>query len=133
MNARFPANIFLILSAIIIMAIAPSITRADPAVPTKLIGLDAINAILGNTLITNSDDGLMAVFFATDHSVKRKKESEVENFTWAIHDDKLCIASAKNSHEDCTSFEVTNDDVLVKVGSDIVAKGILLRGNRLNL
>jgi hypothetical protein len=100
------------------------------AAQAKLTGVDAFNAILGNTLVGKDDPSdPFALFFARDG---RWGKSDGAPGKWAFTGVGLCRLVG-NQIDDCAVLEVTGDEATLGNGAGHVVHFTIVPGNVKNL
>jgi hypothetical protein len=103
-----------VLSAGVAMS-ALSITsmpaRAQGA-PARLTGIDAINALIGNTIVGRTGHGLFAVFFAPGGKLRSFENNVATPAAWEIRGNQLCFIGPREGPPRCSGgIEVEGDRV----------------------
>ena len=123
-------NQFIIVRTLAIaFALVASSSHHARAEEPVLTGLDAVYAMIGNTVIFNHRGALVAIFFAPDHSTTAKMGKEVESSKWRMSADKLCFGP----DDKCASVEVRGKHVKMTAENHETFEGELLSGNPLKL
>jgi hypothetical protein len=110
----------------------PAAAVPPPAPATKLSGLPAWTALVGNS-ITGQEDGKTVVeYYAADGSVKSMTGNEITAGTWALVGETVCIKYG-NEETECYKLEVVGKDATF---TDAKGNGLryeILKGNPKNL
>lgn len=80
---------------------------AAPAAPRRLTGLDAWNALVGNTIAgKNSDGDPLFEFYLKNGTVKQLDDDETATGKWSIKGGKVCFEFPDDDEETCYSVTV---------------------------
>ena len=77
---------------------------------TKLSGRAALDAIIGNTIVTSVANGEVVIFFDANGALKGISGGGPRTGTWIVKDDKLCL-DPNRTHAECFRAEVVGTSV----------------------
>ena len=117
----------MVVAAFAISCAALTSGRAETAVA----GVEAVNAIVGNTLVAGPTQDRLVFYFSPDHVVKTKSgNAAVENGRWSVRDEKLCFGPEQAGA--AVVISGTHVKMMPEHGTDVL-EGELVRGNPFNL
>lgn len=93
-------------------AAPPAVAQAAPpavaqAAPRRLTGLDAWNALVGNTIAgKNSDGDPFAEFYLKNGTVKQLDDDETATGKWSLKNGKVCFEFPDDDEETCYHITV---------------------------
>ncbi len=80
---------------------------AAPAAPRQLAGLDAWNALLGNTVTgKNDDDEVIFEFYTKDGVVKQLNDDEITTGKWSFKNGQVCFEYPDDDDPSCYKLVV---------------------------
>jgi len=92
------------------VAQAPQSPPPAPQAPTKLTGLAAWSALVGNTVAGKDSDGDdLYEFYKPDGTLKQLNDETVTSGKWALKGQKVCIVYSGEDDETCYQVEVFGD------------------------
>lgn len=81
-----------------------------PQAPTKLAGLEAWSALVGNTVAGKDSDGdELYEFYKPDGTLKQLNDETVTSGKWVLRGQKVCIVYSGDDDETCYRVEVFGD------------------------
>ena len=105
-----PAKNFFGRRAAAPVAQAPQSPPPAPQAPTKLTGLAAWSALVGNTVAGKDSDGDdLYEFYKPDGTLKQLNDETVTSGKWALKGQKVCIVYSGEDDETCYQVEVFGD------------------------
>ncbi len=116
--------------------VASAPQAAAPAAPRRIAGLEAWNAIVGNTVNgKNSDGEEVSEYYLRNGVVKQQVDGETQEGKWAFKDGKVCIEfpEADDDDEVCYRVMLDGDTATFTDDDDEVTTYKVLRGNAKNL
>jgi hypothetical protein len=114
------------------MAGAPAdmqLAQASPA-PSgqKLVGIDAWNQLVGNSITGKEDGETLVEYYAADGTVKSMTGSEISTGSWALVGDTICFKYPEEEI-DCYKLEVVGNMVTMTDSSGEGTRYEILKGN----
>lgn len=88
-----------------------------PAAPPKRAGLDAWNALVGNSIIGKDSEGSALVeYYQKDGTVKQRIDDEIATGTWSFKTGEVCFEFPDDEEETC--YKVTLDGSIATFTGD---------------
>lgn len=104
---------------------------AAPAAPTRLVGLPAWSALVGNS-ISGTDDGKPLVeHYLADGTVKSMHGNEITTGQWALVGDTVCFKYGNDT--ECYKIEVVDNTATYTDSKGVGTRYEILKGNPKNL
>ena len=115
-------------------AVPPLLAQASPSTPpaTKLTGMAAWSALVGNTVVGKLEGKDFADYYLTDGTVKTMVDSQAVAGKWSLEGDKICFTYPDDPKE-CYVMEVVGDSATFTDKSGLAVKVQILKGNAKNL
>jgi hypothetical protein len=110
---------------------APTVAAAPPA--SKLLGLQAWSAVVGNTITGREEGKLLTEFYAPDGSIKSMHGNEISTGQWALVGETVCVRYSGNPKTECYKVEVSGDAATFLDRSGSGTRYRILKGNPRNL
>jgi len=114
--------------------VAPPGGAQAPAPARKLVGLDAVQALVGNSVVGKDADGEPLVeFYMRNGTVKQLSGDTVSTGKWVLKGQQMCFEFPDDDDETCYKVEVAGD---VATFTDNTGTGLryqVVRGNPKNL
>ena len=112
-------------------------TASAPASPpsaaqTRLTGLNAGKAILGNTISGRRDDRSFAEYYAPDGKIVALDGDEIEIGSWTLEGDTICT-DFESEGKTCYRIEVLGETATFMDQDQTGFRGTILKGNAKNL
>jgi hypothetical protein len=111
------------------------LAQATPSTPqpaTKLTGMAAWSALLGNTVVGKLEGKDFADYYLADGTVKSIVEDKAVAGKWSLEGDKICF-TYPDEPKDCYIMEVVGDSATFTDKSGLAVKVQILKGNAKNL
>jgi hypothetical protein len=110
-------------------AAAPRPQAGAPAT-RKLTGLEAINALVGNTISgKNSDGDPFFQYYLRNGSVKELDDDEKDEGTWVARGQEICVEMDHDDEETCYAIEVAGNAAKFTSEDGTVFRYTILQGN----
>jgi hypothetical protein len=105
------------------------LAQASPApAGQKLVGLDAWNQLVGNSITGKEDGETIVEYYAPDGTVKSMTGNEISSGTWALVGDTICF-KYPGEEIDCYKLEVIGNSVTMTDSSGDGTRYEILKGN----
>ena len=110
-------------------AAAPRPQAGAPAT-RKLTGLEAINALVGNTISgRNSDGDPFFQYYLRNGSVKELDDDQKDEGTWVARGQQICVEMDHDDEETCYAIEVAGNAAKFTSEDGTVFRYTILQGN----
>jgi hypothetical protein len=113
-------------------ATPPAQPAPQPAPATKLTGMAAWSALVGNTVVGKLEGKDFADYYLPDGTVKSMVESQIVTGRWSLEGDRICFAYPDEPRE-CYGMEVTGETATFTDRSGTGIRVQILKGNAKNL
>jgi hypothetical protein len=104
--------------------------------PAALTGPEALEAVVGNTLVDASDPrGDLVAFLGQDGTAKLLRRGETVPLTrkWRFEQGRLCVMEESGSGSECFVLEVNDTNATLTVDGQVIGPMSILPGNARNL
>ena len=98
----------------------------------KLIGIDAWNAIVGNSITGKNDDGDdLTEFYTKDGKLRQLADDDVTEGTWTLKGQQVCLTYGDDDDDDAECYRIeVQGDIATYIGSDGKGKRYtIVKGN----
>jgi hypothetical protein len=113
-------------------AAAQAPVSSPPSAQSKVSGLEAGKAILGNTISGRRDGGDYAEYYAPDGKIVALDDGEIEVGKWMLEGDLICT-DFPSEGKVCYRIEVSGETATFIDPDDVGFRGAILKGNPKNL
>jgi hypothetical protein len=107
--------------------------QASPA-PSgqKLVGLDAWNQLVGNSITGTEDGETLVEYYAADGTTKSMLGNQISTGQWVLVGDTVCF-KYPDEEMDCYKLEVMGNSVTMTDSTGEATRYEILKGNRKSL
>jgi hypothetical protein len=107
--------------------------QASPA-PSgqKLVGLDAWNQLVGNSITGTEDGETLVEYYAADGTTKSMLGNQISTGQWVLVGDTVCF-KYPDEEMDCYKLEVMGNTVTMTDSTGEATRYEILKGNRKSL
>jgi hypothetical protein len=98
----------------------------------KLIGIDAWNAIVGNSITGKNDDGDdLTEFYTKDGKLRQLADDDVTEGTWVLKGQQVCLTYGDDDDDDAECYRIeVQGDIATYIGSEGKGKRYtIVKGN----
>lgn len=114
--------------------VAPPGGAPAPAPARKLVGLDAVQALVGNSVVGKDADGDPLVeFYMRNGTVKQLSGDTVNTGKWVLKGQRMCFEFPDDGDETCYKVEVAGDVATFTDDTGTGQRYQVVRGNPKNL
>ena len=114
--------------------VAPPGGAQAPAPARKLVGIDAVQALVGNSVVGKDADGEPLVeYYMRNGTVKQLSGDTVNTGKWVLKGQQMCFEFPDDDDETCYKVEVAGDVATFTDDSGSGLRYQLVRGNPKNL
>src|SRR3984893_20394 len=106
------------------------LAQASPA-PSgqKLVGLDAWNQLVGNSITGKEDGETLVEYYAADGTAKSMMGNQISTGQWALVGDTVCFRYADEKEMECYRLDVMGNTVTFTDKSGTGSRYEIVKGN----